>query len=1237
MTTTTWTQTAGMDSGSDSDTVLSYAEAAALEAEAAAASAAASSISANASAASASASSASSTQSSGFAGQAEASAVAAAASVANPNIATVAGSISNVNAVGASIGPVNTVAGGLADVTTVAAGLANVGTVAGISADVTSVAGISGSVTTVAGMGANITSVLADATDIGTVAGSIAGVNSVAGNLPAITAVNALSADISAVVADAADIGTVAGIAASVTAVAGARDDILEITSGNNLLNVGSVAGMSAQIPIVAGDSSEINTLAAITSSVQTVAGISADVTSVAGASGDILTVVGSLSSVNTVAAEIDALVSIEGSVASASASAATAAEDAATADSAATQAAIDAAQVAADRIVVAGNAASTSADVVTTAANATATAADRVQTGLDVIATAADVVSIAGSEAATAADRVQTGLDAAATAADLVQTSADVAEAQAAATQALGYRDTASLHKLAAEAAATSATNTAAALTGLDLSAIAATKAVTAVDVFVYDTSKDSDGGAWRKRTQGTSWYQEALNTATRGSRREFPAVAVIVAEAAKVTIYDGDDPSLPMWMVFTGGVGASWVTSSYAVLYSVASSVSATDGKMLIGFGNASLGGASLIDFISETAKLYSAYGGSGRLVATSIKDRNLTSNPSPVVSGYAIVKNTVNDVAMTVLPNAPIDAATGLPVPTIAVATEGGVSVIKDDGTVVDITASHSSYTSSSDVTFSETGALTLTLGHPTSSFSYNQFYVFYTIPSADNILTLNTKVGTTANADEQYSFYLSAPTDLKLSRNATTYTSATGVTNLSDRLAISLTGNSGLSVIKYDKVTPSNGMSSNITSKYNTGWMNGDIKGAFLSDTDDTDLVGGVELVTNGTFDTDVSGWTAGSLTSGGSTLSVDTNQLKVLNTGVNGTAYQSFSTVSGSVYTFSVDVNFITNTSYALRVGTTLNGSHYLNGSKNTGAGTTGTITTTFVATGSVCYVTVGNLGTTGDYSLWDNISVQLADADRSVNNKPLNINGTVTRSPVATGADLVAYSGFSASNYLEQPYNSDLDFGTGDFCVMGWVNGTISGDAILHRYSGASAGQLYIYGSNGTAKLSVILGTSGAVDSGIGLLSGNNQFVVLRRSGVVEIYINGDFANSAAMSDDLSLATTPTLLIGTNTTGLNPLTSAKLSLLRISATAPTAAQIAKIYNDEKVLFQENAQATLYGTSDAVTALAHDDATGLLHVGTSGGRSVFQGLRRVSNTTTAVGTAISASNGLVVEE
>ena len=88
-----------------------------------------------------------------------------------------------------------------------------------------------------------------------------------------------------------------------------------------------------------------------------------------------------------------------------------------------------------------------------------------------------------------------------------------------------------------------------------LQLGEIAALVGGAAVDVFVYDTGRDSDGGKWRERTQHTSWYNEELNTATRGARREFPAVAVIVAESGnvkKLKIYDGDDPDLRMMDVF-------------------------------------------------------------------------------------------------------------------------------------------------------------------------------------------------------------------------------------------------------------------------------------------------------------------------------------------------------------------------------------------------------------------------------------------------------------------------------------------------------------------------------------------------------------------------------------------------------------------------------------------------------------------------------------------------------------
>ena len=99
-----------------------------------------------------------------------------------------------------------------------------------------------------------------------------------------------------------------------------------------------------------------------------------------------------------------------------------------------------------------------------------------------------------------------------------------------------------------------------------------------------------------------------------------------------------------------------------------------------------------------------------------------------------------------------------------------------------------------------------------------------------------------------------------------------------------------------------------------------------------------------------------------------------------------------------------------------------------------------------------------------------------------------------------------------------------------------------------------------------------------------------------------------------------------------------------MSLFRISATAPTAEQIAKIYRDEKPLFQEGAKCTLYGNSSGVNGISYDDDTGITHVGTSshlgtGGLSEFTGLQRtgLNSNTISVGYAVSAQNGLVVSE
>ena len=730
-----------------------------------------------------------------------------------------------------------------------------------------------------------------------------------------------------------------------------------------------------------------------------------------------------------------------------------------------------------------------------------------------------------------------------------------------------------------------------------LDLKAIAASKAVTAVDVFAYDTSKDSDGGAWRKRTQHTSWYNETLNTATRGSRKEFPAVAVIVAESSQVTIYDGDDPDLPMWMVFSLG-NTKFVRGAVSV-----SSIAMLNGIITTGSDNSN----SIIDFVSDDF-LFRTSSGVFTLSNYGIVNRN-DGGSLVILTGTGVVNSAVNDAAMTVLPNAPIDPATGLPVPTIAVATQGGVSVIRDDGTVVDITCADASFTISTIVDF-KGSQLWMNQGN---GGSVDSIFVFNAIPTADTALTLNSKSGTGADADAYYKEHPSFG-DLHL----------VGDSSLDFNNAVSqgaVGSNDGLNHIAENPDTPANGMVAYTTSTYNTGWMNGDIKGAFLSNTDDTDLVG-AELVTNGTFDTDTD-WTKGT----GWTISG----------GVATHTGTSFSNITPT------NIGLVSGKTYVVTLTATGLGSRYVyydGGSKFLNFVGDGEHVGTFVAGSSTNIY----IGTSGDGYTIDNISVRLADEDRSVNGNGLQVFGTVTRTAVATGADLVAYSGFSASNYLEQPYNSDLDFGTGDFCVMGWykTSDTTAANEILFARvdSGNAAAINALITSSETLTLqtresstSSTTTTTETAPTGVW-----NYFAFVRRaSGTVqEIYINGKLSISGTVTARNMSSSTGKVYLG-YTPELASYAQGSMALWRISATAPTAEAIAKIYNDEKALFQEGAQATLFGASDAVTALAHDSDTGILSVGTSAGRSDFQGLRRVNNTTTGVTTSISASNGLIVEQ
>jgi hypothetical protein len=760
-----------------------------------------------------------------------------------------------------------------------------------------------------------------------------------------------------------------------------------------------------------------------------------------------------------------------------------------------------------------------------------------------------------------------------------------------------------------------------------------------TAVDIFIYDTSKDSDGGAWRHRTTHTSWYNEELNTATRGSRREFPAVAVIVAEGTKLTIYDGDDPDLPMWMVFnvSGQIGSSsnMLPRGGGSQLSDITSVAFLNSKLVVGLKDVdgTVGeGPIEVNFISDFSRVYREVGSgyTGAIYNLPISGRNSNGTYSGDYNTLGIIAQTINDVAMTVLPNAPIDDATGLPIPTIAVATNSGVSVIKDDGTVVDLTG----YIHNSVDFYGEILAITFE--------GYSDVY-FGTIPTSDvSAVSWTSRV------------YSSGTLQTILLNDNLDKT----VKQKSEKSA-AIGSNAALLLIDEDVNTPSKSMLAFIESNYNTGWMHGDIKGAFLSDTDATNVSASTNLVTNGTFDSDNSSWdgTGISQLHNSFTTSQSSGYL-IVNSNTNSSSYygisQDVTTATGTEYMLSFDVVSGGTGDGAVRVADGNTATNLLPTVSGLGVGS---YSFRFVSgSQSFSKVFLGrdaltNSGTNRTV-YYDNIVVrEITEEDRSVNDKGLAVYGTITKSAVATGAELVAYSfGGNDANYLEQPYNSDLDFGTGDFYYSIWFktdsSDTYSGsyDYLFERSSIGDPSTRRIEARITSAtSVDVFAFGSGFTSSSSGMSVGANvwnKLDILRSSGTAYVYINGELRTSGSNNGNAT-DTAATLVVGSRAY-FNPRNStlpanAKISLFKVSASAPSAEQIKKIYEDEKFLFQENAACTLYGSSDAVTALAYDEVTERLHVGTSGGRSEFQGLRRINNTTTAVTTAISAYDSFVVEQ
>ena len=752
-------------------------------------------------------------------------------------------------------------------------------------------------------------------------------------------------------------------------------------------------------------------------------------------------------------------------------------------------------------------------------------------------------------------------------------------------------------------------------------LKAIAESNTDTAVALFVYDTRKDSDGGAWRKRTQNTSWYNETLNTSTRGARKEFPSVAVIVAEQNELTIYDGDDPALPMWMVFSAPNGG-W--SSYAMGGGTTiSSVKALNATIAV--GNSGYG-LTLNNFISERSSFQE--NGYNRLKYGGLVARNNGMTVSGDFGSGAnalhmgeLVHDQVYDVDLMARRNAPIDPLTGLPALTIGVATYQGLNIFKDDATRI-------------------TRLKAETSNHVTKiMFDGDDHYVYVEYHSSTGHASAirRADLNETGNLggihhetpDRYFSNYdWAVYNHSSYGHDETAASHGTAIASTNDFFLLGsprhIAGNLGLTQVFSSSEAPPYTYNY-ITSSYNTGWMFKDIKLATLSNTSTAAYAAAVD------------GISAGSAPAG-ATSSISGGVLTATSSSASNVAWIiPITLVEGRTY--SVSMQRESGGDSFTRVYGPWSTAHAI---KRSFASTGSVETITFTArTGGTSISLVG--ASANSVVKVSSISVREAERDRTWNDKGFKVHGAVTKAVVATGASLVGYSGWSTSNYLEQPYNGDLNFGTGGYSIAVWVNRD-SGSALRYVYCRGTgdgtetirlgirdAGIYFDYG-NGAAYTQTNINFPNAVWTHV--------FCTVNAGGKGKVYVNGiqqtTTVNNVAPSP-LMNAANYTSLIGRHYDNNNDYVfSGDIALLRISGQRANSEQIAKMYNDERHLFEPNAKAVLNASSN-IDGIAYDQDTELLYVGTASGRNTFQGLRRVDTTTDAITKAISASNGFIVEE
>ncbi len=416
--------------------------------------------------------------------------------------------------------------------------------------------------------------------------------------------------------------------------------------------------------------------------------------TSAAGASGSATTASVAAATATTKASE--ASVSAGAAAGSATAAAGSATAAAGSATTATNQAATASTQ--AGNASTSATAASASASAASTSAGNAATSAAAAATSATSAGNSAAAASTSASNAATSATNSAGSATSASSSAATATTKASEAAASAtsasgSATTTAGYLTSVSTNALLAQgymnSAAAYASGVAAAtnLSSLLAAARALGLSTSLAAVFLYDTARDENPN-WPDQCLTQTMVTETLSTATRGTTAKYPKRMLLVGynvAAGNVCfeIRDATDPTCPVW--------ASWVANSNPVFGVTSSSainaISARCGKIVI---LQTTNGAVEIDLILDVAMQHTA---SVVYVYNGLVNRNVNAASAyQMMTGasgtpyWSVLNANCNSVTMTVAAmTQPNPLRCGLPNPTIAIGTNGGVSVIRNDNVV------------------------------------------------------------------------------------------------------------------------------------------------------------------------------------------------------------------------------------------------------------------------------------------------------------------------------------------------------------------------------------------------------------------------------------------------------------------------------------------------------------------------------------------------------------------------